>query len=698
MTTRLHFVARLFWILTAIATSFGSFKFTDPEDCMRAACSDDIQSKQSRYHDLSNVRLLVVGGTDGSGTRGVVALLERLGIPMVYDDAVSRDVHGAELGGWPGLIEPLLWATAPNAGQYEYSTQDSCFMLGPNRFPPRVADLPDATVDAAEEALAKVVRSALKKRRAMRPDEFRNSKDRNSNAHGQRCVDTYGIDVGIKAPVTLAVVPLLLKLGLRSVKLLHVVRDVRDLAFSSNQSPVEKFFNATFGAHCWASEILQQQFPTDNAINNDKNGYGTKGLGHERRVEALRAAHMWSTWNHGVYQWASTCAKAAHGLAGETATEDILFPTTSNCAPLPRFEYQILRIEDLLAVGGNTASVRDSAEFASTSACTSARLAAVAKLAEFTESAAARVNSELCCLCAEPAPDLGRSIDFKRLKEKLSRRAEASPEVSTERVEDVGNDDERIKSIGGDRKSARSFYQGYGKWRSFVTMDPLLGDALHGVTNTVLSTFGYNEGLDKVDPAPTRSGESGSAAAKQEVERQATSLNPTYEGSGMALPTQCSDVLGSTATSATTCAQPFMGHVASEAQPNAASSSDLDSVTGVAIGRNSKSRSIAQWHAAPCSFLGGVSVASPMASFAPGANNPLTSSVVRAKSAEQCCAICHMSSQAASRGEISKSDSSKTPLLCEHFAFDVHIGACHIMDPPQGFARHAGFISGWLAR
>lgn len=57
---------------------------------------------------------LIVGGTDGSGTRGVVALLQRLKVPMVIEDDSTMDVHGAPYmveGGWPMVVRPVIeWA------------------------------------------------------------------------------------------------------------------------------------------------------------------------------------------------------------------------------------------------------------------------------------------------------------------------------------------------------------------------------------------------------------------------------------------------------------------------------------------------------------------------------------------------------------------------------------------------------------
>ena len=54
--------------------------------------------------------MLVVGGSDGSGTRSVVALLEKLGVFMVVDDRGTNDVHAEEMGGWPPVVRPVLEA------------------------------------------------------------------------------------------------------------------------------------------------------------------------------------------------------------------------------------------------------------------------------------------------------------------------------------------------------------------------------------------------------------------------------------------------------------------------------------------------------------------------------------------------------------------------------------------------------------
>ena len=52
--------------------------------------------------------MLLVGGTDGSGTRSVVDLLENLGVLMAVDDEGTMDVHGEEMpGGWPPIVKDV---------------------------------------------------------------------------------------------------------------------------------------------------------------------------------------------------------------------------------------------------------------------------------------------------------------------------------------------------------------------------------------------------------------------------------------------------------------------------------------------------------------------------------------------------------------------------------------------------------------
>ena len=49
--------------------------------------------------------MMVVCGTDGSGTRGVVQTLTKLGVVMTSEDPETYDIHGDLMGGWPPVGE-----------------------------------------------------------------------------------------------------------------------------------------------------------------------------------------------------------------------------------------------------------------------------------------------------------------------------------------------------------------------------------------------------------------------------------------------------------------------------------------------------------------------------------------------------------------------------------------------------------------
>ena len=55
--------------------------------------------------------VLVVGGTDGSGTRSVVKILTKLGVTMVSEDPETFDIHADSVGGWPTIVNPIIAQT-----------------------------------------------------------------------------------------------------------------------------------------------------------------------------------------------------------------------------------------------------------------------------------------------------------------------------------------------------------------------------------------------------------------------------------------------------------------------------------------------------------------------------------------------------------------------------------------------------------
>ena len=234
---------------------------------------------------LSGLRILVVGGTDGSGTRGVVDLLERLGVPIVVDDHLSKDIHAQEIGGWPSVVGPLLMdqrqrhettgRTLVNDVSQPTQRLDMCSPRSVE-FPPRAEKMPPQLASSTTEALLQLVATILAKSNVLpprAPGSGGESSDQPSPS------SSWHPTVAFKAPVAMAVVPHLVAMG-ASVRFLHVVRDGRDIALSSNRSPVLKFFNQTFpGDACWAQ----------SAKSNNQGG---------KHAHSMRAARLWAAWNH----------------------------------------------------------------------------------------------------------------------------------------------------------------------------------------------------------------------------------------------------------------------------------------------------------------------------------------------------------------------------------------------------------------
>ncbi len=154
---------------------------------------------------------LVVGGTDGSGTRRVVELLTLLGVTMVSEDPATYDIHADIVGGWPPVVSPVLEHT--RSVTYE------------------VENIPDPLRQSTKSMMQKII--SLAQANSAKPQSH-------VLAVGGR-LDTppglpraTGVSLGIKAPVAMTLVPYWQSL-LPNFKFLHVVRDGRDIAFSANQ-------------------------------------------------------------------------------------------------------------------------------------------------------------------------------------------------------------------------------------------------------------------------------------------------------------------------------------------------------------------------------------------------------------------------------------------------------------------------------
>lgn len=220
--------------------------------------------------------VLVVGGTDGSGTRRVVQLLTMLGARFVSEDPETFDIHADVVGGWPAIVNPVLGHT-------------HSVIYDPAMFPESlrntIATKITKLLNKAKDDSTKPTSYKLAVGGALPlPTSFRASR----------------IHYGFKAPVAMTVVPWISYL-LPHVMFLHVVRDGRDIAFSANQGPVDKFY-----------KIM----------------YGTQS---KKEIKAEQAIRLWSDWNGGLVDYAEQRKQTLKDNAEKT------------------FDSMILKIEDLVS-------------------------------------------------------------------------------------------------------------------------------------------------------------------------------------------------------------------------------------------------------------------------------------------------------------------------------------------------------------
>jgi len=190
---------------------------------------------------------LVVGGTDGSGTRRVVQILAELGVLMVSEDPETYDIHADSVKGWPTVVAPVVAST--KRLDYDPHTLPRDLQVRTERSVRRILD--QALQDSSKPTSYKLaVGGALQ-----RP------------AH----TSAAGVQYGFKAPVAMTLAPCFADLS-PHFKLVHVLRDGRDLSFSANQGPVTKFYASMYGA--------------------------------KRESAQLKSIRLWSDWNSQVYRWA----------------------------------------------------------------------------------------------------------------------------------------------------------------------------------------------------------------------------------------------------------------------------------------------------------------------------------------------------------------------------------------------------------
>ena len=216
-----------------------------------------IDDYYSRPHIRNQPALLVVGGSDGSGTRAFASILEQLDVPMVVDDRGTMDVHAKEMfngQGWPPLVSTLLEVT--HSATYD------------------VDDLPMSLKQLVIDELG----------RLMNELEKRGLEIVNKATKAGRKIST-SVSWGFKAPVSMLLLPFLKK-NHPALKFIHIVRDGRDIALSDNHSPVQKFFDAYF----------------PDAAERTKSWREGEDFG-DNTIQIIKAMQLWNDWNQKVYAY-----------------------------------------------------------------------------------------------------------------------------------------------------------------------------------------------------------------------------------------------------------------------------------------------------------------------------------------------------------------------------------------------------------
>jgi hypothetical protein len=228
------------------------------------------------YYQRPHIRQpvpLIVGGSDGSGTRAFVQILEQLKVPMLMDNP-TKDIDGVQLfdgAGWPPLVSLIL--------NHTHSADYS------------LTDLPRSVFDTSSTEMAKLVHAL-------------NDLGRNKSESMGASVLAH-VTYGFKAPVSQLLLPLFQNFY-PAFKFLHIVRDGRDIALSDNRSPVAKFYKDYYqDASQRSDELLKDGFDKDASFK-------------------VKSMQLWNDWNYQVYQFGRNHANGHTLDVLVMRTEDLL--------------------------------------------------------------------------------------------------------------------------------------------------------------------------------------------------------------------------------------------------------------------------------------------------------------------------------------------------------------------------------------
>lgn len=248
----------------------------------RQRTTDRVRSRQEQLEsEIDSIKndlpILVIGGSDGSGTRSFAHAVSNLGVPMKMDLKSNLDITSGEIfrgEGFPPLVNLVLQDL--HTVNYE------------------VKDLTDKTRRRALEE-TRNLRVGVNRWRGGVELSFKREK-RSSRATN--------VSIGFKAPATMLLLPLL-KEVFGPIKYIHVVRDGRDVSLSNNQSPVLKFYNSTY---------------SDAQTRRQKYSRGLNG------TEPVLAMQLWNDWNTQALQWEQAHATDSDFDFMVMRSEDLINP------------------------------------------------------------------------------------------------------------------------------------------------------------------------------------------------------------------------------------------------------------------------------------------------------------------------------------------------------------------------------------
>lgn len=331
-----------------------------------AKTQDKVPSSLSHISAPSNplAAVLIVGGTDGSGTRSVVKKLLNLGALMISDDTKTYDIHASIVEGWPSIVKPILQET--HTINYSISSLSSHVQTNIIQSVNKILLQTEQNSQRSSSYNKKMSISALKLSRSS--------------------IKAKEIKYGFKAPVSMTLLPIWTEV-IPHMRFIQVVRDGRDIAFSSNQAPVTKFYDDMYLLHNFTSTQLNI---------------------HSKAIK------LWSDWNTQAFSWSSQYAEELQGEKPDNSYSYIV----RNVNNTKSFGYLLVHTEDL---------VHDNIHV---------RFLALYRVAKFIQSDIS--NEQLCCLAVSKQQFMGsaeRGFKTKKVSSrygKWKQKVEDQPELFSE--------------------------------------------------------------------------------------------------------------------------------------------------------------------------------------------------------------------------------------------------------------------------